>query len=471
MSELNPNNLTVSDICNMALQESGRLGIGMTAQAEDINKAWARLQFMLQEWERKRWLVYHLVTYSVVATGQTSYSFGPGGQINTNQVAAWGLETVAPLTGLGGTGYAVYDQITLAAQPASGTPTADLVVEVSAVSGTGAVTAAIVNGHARGWIQFLANPAPSETITLNGVLWTFVAGSTGSSTETVIQATAALTMAQLVTDLTASADADVALATYTTTGAIATTDLKLNVFYAETGAQGNDYTLAASFATPSAATLTLGFTGSVTYPGPLPNSWTQSSTTGIGLSAVIGFPVWGLSSTNIVQSGGSARPQKLESAFLRQIQTTQPNQVDYALDILQSMEDYNKIALKSLQSFPGSIFLDPAWPLANLFPYPVPQADIYSINVTVRQQLPISFLTVNTALNLPYEYYGAILYNLALRLRSVYQIASYPGDPLPGLAKDALAALRGSNTAIARLGIPSQLVRPGIYNIFSDRNY
>lgn len=471
MSELVPTNLTVSDICNMALQESGRIGIGMTAQAEDINKAWARLQFMLQEWERKRWLVYHLVTYSIVATGQTSYSFGPGGQINTNQVAAWGLESLAPLSGYAGTDYEVYDQITLSAQPAAGTPTDDLVVEVSEVDASGGVVAVLLAGHARGFIQFSANPSPGETITLNGVVWTFVAASTGSSTETVIQASGELTVAQLASDLNASTEADLELAMYSATGAIADNDLKLNVVYDDTGAEGNDYTLAASFATPSGSELTLGFTSDVTYPGPLPNSWTQASTTGIGLNVVLGFPVWGLSTSAITQATGSARPQKLESAFLRQIQLSQPNQVDYALDILQSMEDYNKISLKSLQSFPGCIFLDAAWPLANLYCYPVPQADIYSINVTVRQQLPVSFLTVNTPLNLPFEYYGAILYNLAMRLRSVYQIPSYPGDALPGLAKDSLAALRGSNTAIARLGIPTQLVRPGIYNIFSDRNY
>lgn len=168
---------------------------------------------------------------------------------------------------------------------------------------------------------------------------------------------------------------------------------------------------------------------------------------------------------------GSVRPAKIESAFLRQITQSQPNQIDYPLAILQSREDYDKIALKQLMSFPGWIFLDAAWPLATLFTWPVPQANIYELHVSIMAQLPASFATQATVFNLPYEYYNAMLFNLALRLRPKYQIGTYPGDPLPGLAKDALAVLRGANTQIAKLQMPADLLRPGIYNIFSDRSY
>ncbi len=308
---------------------------------------------MLQEWERKRWLVYHLATYTVVATGQTSYTFGPGGEINTNTVSAWTLASLGVIDG--GFNYVVNDTITLTATPPSGTPTASLVVEVTAVD-AGAVTAvSLVSGG--------------------------------------------------------------------------------------------------------------------TYPGPLPNTWTPASTSGSGSNATLGYPVWGLSTTGVTNPGGSVRPAKIESAFLRQIQISQPNQVDYPMSILQSQEDYNRIAIKQLSSFPGAVYLDPAWPLANLFCYPVPQASIYSINVSVLEQLPASFATLATPINLPFEYYSAIMYNLAVRLRPPFQIPTYPGDPLPGLAKNALNVLRGANTAIARLHMPAELVRPGIYNIFSDRNY
>lgn len=356
MSELDPFNTTLGDICTAALQDSGRLGIGQTAQAEDLSKAWSRCQWMLQGWERKRWLVYHLVTYSVVSTGQQSYTFGPGGEINTNTVAAWQLGSLAVADGGGGFNYAVNDTITLTATPPSGTPTADLVVTVTAVD-AGAVT--------------------SVEIASGGL-----------------------------------------------------------------------------------------------YPGPLPNYWTQASTSGIGSNASFSTPTWGLSTTTVTQARGSVRPAKLESAFVRQLQNPAGNQVDYGLDILQSMEDYNRIALKSMVSFPdGYVFLDSAWPLANLYTYPVAQANIYSLNVTVREQLPVQFASASTAINLPFEYYQAIQLNLAVLLRIAFSIPSFPGDPLPGAAKASLATLRGPNAQIARLQMPGELMRDGLYNIFNDRYY
>lgn len=253
MSILDPANTTLGDICREALSESGYIGVGQTPLAEDLSGAWARLGLMLQQWERKRWLVYHLVDLAKTSTGALTYSCGPLGDLDT------------------------------------------------------------------------------------GV--------------------------------------------------------------------------------------------------------------------------------------GTMRPAKVESAFLRQLTQSQPNQIDYPLAILQSREDYNKIALKQLQSFPGWIFYDATWPLGTVYTWPVPQANIYAVHVTVMAALPVKFATVADVFNIPYEYYSAMLYNLALRLRSKYQIASYPGDQLPGLAKDSLNVLRGANVQIARLSMPADILRPGIYNIFSDRSY
>lgn len=174
---------------------------------------------------------------------------------------------------------------------------------------------------------------------------------------------------------------------------------------------------------------------------------------------------------NVGVSGSSARPNRLEFAYLRQLVTSPNNQIDYPLRILQSYEDYSRIALKSLVSFPGAAFLDTAWPLATLHVYPVAQAAIYEIHIGLREQLPTSFATLATEIVLPFEYYCAIIYNLALRLRHKYGIGSYPGDQLPEQAKVALAVVKGSNAQIAALRMPTPLTRPGIYNIFSDQSY
>jgi hypothetical protein len=255
MSALDPTITTIGDLCSAQLRECGAVGIGQTASADEITDAWARTQWMIQQWERKRWLIYHLVDLHLVSTGAQTYTVGPGGDFNTG--------------------------------------TAKL----------------------------------------------------------------------------------------------------------------------------------------------------------------------------------SARPNRLESAFLRQIQTTPPNQIDYPLEVIQSWEDYGRIALKSLVSFPGAVFLDTDWPLGVLHTYPVPNANIYEIHLQVRAQLPQSFPTLATEIVLPYEYYAAILYIGALRLRPKYRLPTFPGDPLPGLAKDAANVLRTGNAQIARLVMPGGLLQGSQYNIFSDRFY
>lgn len=165
---------------------------------------------------------------------------------------------------------------------------------------------------------------------------------------------------------------------------------------------------------------------------------------------------------------GSSRPTKIESAFVRQIANPE-NPVDYPLETLKSMEDWSEVPLKNLVSFPSFVFLQTDFPLASVFTYPVMQANIYELHIQIRAQLPTSFLTQGTRVILPFEYYSAILYNLALRLRSAFQIPTYPGDELPGLAVRSLASLRQGNVQIKRLS--SSVGRPDIYNIFSDRSY
>lgn len=279
MSQLDPGNTTAGDLASASLRECGAWGVGQTPLAEDISDAIARMQWMLQEWERKRWFVYHLVTYSVTAQpdpngqlqGKQAYTIGPGGDMDTN--------------------------------------------------------------------------------------------------------------------------------------------LRFNPFTQE-------------------------FDGS------------------FGPAGVV-----------------SARPNRVESAFLRQLTQSQPNQIDYPLTIITSMEDYNRIALKKLSSFPGYLFYDSSWTLGLCYPWPIPQANIYALHVTVKEQLPPAFAGPNQVLSLPYEYYNAIMLNLAVRLRPKYGIVGMPGDPLPGLAKDSLNTLRSDNFQIARLQIPGDLQRPQLYNIFSDRMY
>jgi hypothetical protein len=160
------------------------------------------------------------------------------------------------------------------------------------------------------------------------------------------------------------------------------------------------------------------------------------------------------------------RPDRLESAFLRQLTQSQPNQIDYPLEIIQSYEEYTNIALKSLQSFPSYIFYDSGFPTGTLYPWPVPQASIYAVHVQVKEHLA-QFTSLEQDINLPAEYLNAIHWNLCVRLFPQYQRQA---DPLiVSLAKDSLNTLRKANVQIGRLTMPTDLVRPGIYNPYSDQ--
>lgn len=73
---------TPIELINLALKQSGALGVGQTASAEDTQDAFKMMNMMLAQWQTDRFLVYHLITTSKVCTGQQSYTIGIGGDFN-----------------------------------------------------------------------------------------------------------------------------------------------------------------------------------------------------------------------------------------------------------------------------------------------------------------------------------------------------------------------------------------------------
>lgn len=170
-----------------------------------------------------------------------------------------------------------------------------------------------------------------------------------------------------------------------------------------------------------------------------------------------------------------SRPNRLESVFFQQDVGGMQGPLRWGLRLLQTMEDYNKIALPQQVNFALTAFYDPAWSMGQLYVWPWPLANVYSIGVTVREQLPASFGQGGNGLanviNLPFAYYEAIVSNLAMRLRVPYGIPTQPGDPLPTIARNSLKVLRAANTVVGQLQMPPGLSGSGMYNIFNDRNY
>ena len=77
---------TARDLCNEALTVSGIVGDGQTASGQIINATFGRLNRMLAQWQRKRWLIWHLVENKVTGDGNKGgdgnpFLIGPNGDI------------------------------------------------------------------------------------------------------------------------------------------------------------------------------------------------------------------------------------------------------------------------------------------------------------------------------------------------------------------------------------------------------
>lgn len=139
---------------------------------------------------------------------------------------------------------------------------------------------------------------------------------------------------------------------------------------------------------------------------------------------------------------------------------------DYPLEILNSRQDYDEITTKGITTLPSYLYYEPQWPVGVVYFWPIPLATIYELFITVL--VPLDVVTPQMkVLNFPPVYYGAVIYNLARRLAISYGMQ--PDPRLEALAKTSLNTLRKTNTRIARLKMPSALVRPGIYNPYSDQ--
>lgn len=163
------------------------------------------------------------------------------------------------------------------------------------------------------------------------------------------------------------------------------------------------------------------------------------------------------------------RPDRLEGAYFRQFVGSPGNAVDFPLELLESMEDYAQIALKSLKSWPQAVFYDAAVPTGYVYPVPIPNVPQAELHILVKDTLA-QFANSNDPVNLPPEYFEALWSNLALRLGAIF-----PGSDVTeftvGLAKASLATIRGANAQIPRLRMPTGMTRPPLFNIYSYQTY
>lgn len=161
------------------------------------------------------------------------------------------------------------------------------------------------------------------------------------------------------------------------------------------------------------------------------------------------------------------RPDKLNAAFMRQLNASPNTPIDYSLRLISSYEDYARISLKTLQTWSQWLFYDPSYPLAKAYPWPVMQSgfELHLISKEILQR----YSSLSQLLGVPDEYEMAFYQLLKVRFTAIYRLRADPVEI--GLAKEALNVLRGANSAIASLVMPRALrSNRNKYNIYSDNN-
>jgi hypothetical protein len=161
-----------------------------------------------------------------------------------------------------------------------------------------------------------------------------------------------------------------------------------------------------------------------------------------------------------------ARPIKINAAYARLASSGAGSAVDYRISMIDAREDYARISLKTLNSFPEWAFYDSAFPLGNLFLYPVPNSS-YELHIVTMDTLP-QLATAATSVNLPPPYMTAIRYNLGIYLCPSYQLEPTPS--LVRLAMNAKRVIKRMNNQIPQLTMPSGLMTKSRYNIYSDNS-
>ena len=187
----------------------------------------------------------------------------------------------------------------------------------------------------------------------------------------------------------------------------------------------------------------------------------------------IGFVSTGASPLTVGPAGNfplAVRPNRIESCFQRQIVSSGLN-VDTPIEIIPSWEEYSRLSLKSLQSFGLYCFYDGAFPVANLFLYPIPNPTIYEIFIQVKDAIPtFTAATIGTTINIPPYYIAALKFNLAKRFRQGYGKGLKPDPELNALARSSLDIVKQSALQVPELVMPKVLIRQSSgYNILSDQ--
>lgn len=152
------------------------------------------------------------------------------------------------------------------------------------------------------------------------------------------------------------------------------------------------------------------------------------------------------------------RPYRIESGAYFRV-----SNLDYRMEHIDRI-DYDIIVNKSVQAtYPNVFWYEPTMPDGVMHIWPV-LASAATLFVPVNIQLT-QFASPTTQYTLPPGFKRALVYSLAEEMASTYRPC--PPD-VTRIAIKARTAIRRVNARIPTMAIPSELNRPGRYNIISN---
>jgi hypothetical protein len=161
------------------------------------------------------------------------------------------------------------------------------------------------------------------------------------------------------------------------------------------------------------------------------------------------------------QSFDVARPDRIEAAYVRLLPVVGGQPYDKPLYIIESHEDYIRIGVKQISTYPSAVFYDSQYPVGNLLFWPVPPANQYEMHVLVKNVItPFATLTEGVVAEVPPEYLEALIWNLAVYLRPAYQLP--PDETITALANGTLQTIRIANIQVPTLTPPNYYGRGGV---------
>lgn len=168
------------------------------------------------------------------------------------------------------------------------------------------------------------------------------------------------------------------------------------------------------------------------------------------------FPLVANQQTYTIGTGGNfntARPMEIKDALL-QITDASPN-VELGIEIV-NQDQYDQIILKGTTStIVRRLFYDNAYPLGNIWLYPVPQNGNYNLVLVSKKPLA-DVASASSTISLAPGFDRALRYNLAVEIAPEY--AKEPSPTVAAIAIQSKAHVKRRATKIQLLGQDAAIV-------------